>query len=175
MAVLLCYCVVHDYTYCQWTSSCFQFGNITTKAARNVLLHSPSLWGKLQVLSSKELLDHEVKTCLALVGFFLVFICAYNVWVISPPFSHPPSLSPAPSILPLSLILLKREYIASVDFYMHFSQVFAPIRTPITWVWEFQLAVQHLWQDFTLSNKDFQQTFSLYILLDLLILNHVSE
>jgi hypothetical protein len=55
--------------------------------------------------------------------FFLLFICAYNVWVFSPP--HPllpplpnlPSASPplppgyqAETILPLSVILLKREY-----------------------------------------------------------------
>jgi hypothetical protein len=50
--------------------------------------------------------------------YFLLFICAYKAWVISPPCPHPlhPSLSPLPlqypaeTILPLSLILLKREY-----------------------------------------------------------------
>jgi hypothetical protein len=57
--------------------------------------------------------------------FFLIFIlliCAGNVWVISLPFPyslsyplHPLPLPPTPSlpgrnILPLSLILLKREY-----------------------------------------------------------------
>jgi hypothetical protein len=54
--------------------------------------------------------------------FFIIFICAYNVWVISPPFPHPFHYHPTPSlcsppppyqaeaILPLSLILLKREY-----------------------------------------------------------------
>jgi hypothetical protein len=54
--------------------------------------------------------------------FFLLLICAYNVWVISPPFPHalpyppapsfspPPPHYPAETILPLSLILLKREY-----------------------------------------------------------------
>jgi hypothetical protein len=58
--------------------------------------------------------------------FFLIvllFICAYNAWVISPPCPHPlpyyPPCSlplpptpwyPAETILPLSLILLKREY-----------------------------------------------------------------
>jgi hypothetical protein len=43
---------------------------------------------------------------------FLLFICAYNVWAISPPFSPPPPLPPylAETILPLSLILWKREY-----------------------------------------------------------------
>jgi hypothetical protein len=53
---------------------------------------------------------------------FILFICAYNVWVISPPSPTPsltpsaPSLSPLPphylaeTILPLSLILLKRKY-----------------------------------------------------------------
>jgi hypothetical protein len=58
----------------------------------------------------------------AIMPFFLLFICAYNVWVISPPFPHPlpnpptPSLSltyshhPVETILPLSLISLKREY-----------------------------------------------------------------
>jgi hypothetical protein len=40
---------------------------------------------------------------------FILFICAYNVWVISPPFPPSPSLTPryqAETILPLSLILL---------------------------------------------------------------------
>jgi hypothetical protein len=43
---------------------------------------------------------------------FILFICAYNVWVISPPFPHPlpytpqPPRYPAETILPLSLILL---------------------------------------------------------------------
>jgi hypothetical protein len=55
---------------------------------------------------------------------FILFICAYNVWVISPPFrpcppfpptSLPPLLPLTPcyqaeTILPLSLILLKRAY-----------------------------------------------------------------
>jgi hypothetical protein len=54
---------------------------------------------------------------------FVLFICAYNVWVIASPTAYPlpyprpaPSLSPltpcyqAETILPLSLILLKREY-----------------------------------------------------------------
>jgi hypothetical protein len=53
---------------------------------------------------------------------FLLFICAYNVWVISSPFlpstlfPSASSLFPLPphfqaeTILPLSLILLKREY-----------------------------------------------------------------
>jgi hypothetical protein len=53
---------------------------------------------------------------------FVLFICAYNVWVISPPCPHPllyhllsPSLSlsppqyPAETTLPLSLILLKEN------------------------------------------------------------------
>jgi hypothetical protein len=52
--------------------------------------------------------------------FFILFICAYNAWVISPPFPHPSFTLPAPSlspqhppyreetILPLSPILLKR-------------------------------------------------------------------
>jgi hypothetical protein len=55
--------------------------------------------------------------------FLILFICAYIVWVISPPVPLPsplappaPSLTPltphyqAETILPLSLILLKREY-----------------------------------------------------------------
>jgi hypothetical protein len=51
--------------------------------------------------------------------FFLLFICVYNVWVISPPFPPPPPLPPlnpptlryqAETLLPFSLILLKREY-----------------------------------------------------------------
>jgi hypothetical protein len=53
---------------------------------------------------------------------FILFICAYNVWVISSPFPPSPSSLfpsltphltpryPAETILPLSLILLKREY-----------------------------------------------------------------
>jgi hypothetical protein len=50
---------------------------------------------------------------------FILFICAYNVWVISPPFPSPPPLHappplpsryPAETILPLSLLFLKREY-----------------------------------------------------------------
>jgi hypothetical protein len=51
---------------------------------------------------------------------FILFICAYNVWVISLPFPPPPSFLsplapsltpcyPAETILPLSLILLKRS------------------------------------------------------------------
>jgi hypothetical protein len=53
----------------------------------------------------------------------LLFICAYKAWVISPPCPHPlpyhpllplptppPPQYPAETILPLSLILLKREY-----------------------------------------------------------------
>jgi hypothetical protein len=50
---------------------------------------------------------------LELFSFFLIFIlfiCAYNVWVISPLL---PPLTPryqAETLLPLSLILLKREY-----------------------------------------------------------------
>jgi hypothetical protein len=60
--------------------------------------------------------------------FFLLFICAYNLWVISPfpllpplppqplPYLPAPSFPPTPpfyqaeTILPLSIILLKREY-----------------------------------------------------------------
>jgi hypothetical protein len=43
---------------------------------------------------------------------FILFICAYNVWVISNPLPLTPLSSryPAETILPLSLILLKREY-----------------------------------------------------------------
>jgi hypothetical protein len=47
---------------------------------------------------------------------FFLFICAYNVWVISPlfpylhPYSPPPPHYPAETILALSLILLKTEY-----------------------------------------------------------------
>jgi hypothetical protein len=56
--------------------------------------------------------------------FFIVllFICAYKAWVISPPCPHPlpyhllrplpiptPPQYPAETVLPLSLILLKRE------------------------------------------------------------------
>jgi hypothetical protein len=52
---------------------------------------------------------------------FILFICAYNVWVISPPSLRPlpypppplPPLTPrypAKTILPLSLLLLKTEY-----------------------------------------------------------------
>jgi hypothetical protein len=40
---------------------------------------------------------------------FNSFVCAYNVWVISTPFSPTPCYQ-AETILPLSLILLKREY-----------------------------------------------------------------
>jgi hypothetical protein len=32
--------------------------------------------------------------------FFLLLICAYNVWIISPPFSPPPPLPPHPFPLP---------------------------------------------------------------------------
>jgi hypothetical protein len=42
---------------------------------------------------------------LSIYLIFLLFICAYNVWVISPPFPPFPL-----TILPLSLILLKRAY-----------------------------------------------------------------
>jgi hypothetical protein len=66
----------------------------------------------------KPILD----TTFLLLLLFLLFICAYNVWVISPPFPLPSSFPPFPpspslphryqaeTILPLSLILLKREY-----------------------------------------------------------------
>jgi hypothetical protein len=63
--------------------------------------------------------DYQV----SLSFFFLLFICAYNVWVISPRFPPTSLTSPAPSlcpptpphyqaetILPLSLILWKKEY-----------------------------------------------------------------
>jgi hypothetical protein len=48
--------------------------------------------------------------------YFILFICAYNVWVISPLLPLPSPLAPltplyqAETILPLPLILLKREY-----------------------------------------------------------------
>jgi hypothetical protein len=49
--------------------------------------------------------------------FFFLFICSYNDRVILPPLLTPPPPSPPPPpsyqaemILPLSLILLKREY-----------------------------------------------------------------
>jgi hypothetical protein len=50
--------------------------------------------------------------------YLFIFIFAYNVWIISPllppslspPSSPPPPHYPARTILPLSLILLKREY-----------------------------------------------------------------
>jgi hypothetical protein len=48
--------------------------------------------------------------------FFFPFIHMCNVWVISPSYHQPPSLSPPPpriqaeTVLPLSLILLKRDY-----------------------------------------------------------------
>jgi hypothetical protein len=49
-----------------------------------------------------------------IVSFFHLFTCAYNVWVSSPPTSHPLPLPhlhfQAETVLPLSLILLKREY-----------------------------------------------------------------
>jgi hypothetical protein len=57
------------------------------------------------------------------IFFLLLFICAYKAWVISPPCPHPlpyhplhplplppPPQYPAEIILPLFLILLKREY-----------------------------------------------------------------
>jgi hypothetical protein len=51
-----------------------------------------------------------------IIILFLLFICAYKVWVISPLFPLLPPSPPLPphyqaeTILPLSLILLKREY-----------------------------------------------------------------
>jgi hypothetical protein len=48
--------------------------------------------------------------------FFFFFICAYNVWTISPLYPPIPSPSPplpcfqAETVLPISLILLKTEY-----------------------------------------------------------------
>jgi hypothetical protein len=47
--------------------------------------------------------------------FILLFICAYIVWIISPPCPPPPLCSPfspqfqAGSVLPLSLVLLKKR------------------------------------------------------------------
>jgi hypothetical protein len=69
----------------------------------------------------------ETKDLLTLffLYFFIVllFLCTYKAWVISPPCPHslpyhplcplplpPPPQYPAETILPLSLILLKREY-----------------------------------------------------------------
>jgi hypothetical protein len=64
-----------------------------------------------------------ISMALLFIYLFILFTCAYNVWVISPSFPPPPpfpsQLPPslphpphyqAETILPLSLILLKREY-----------------------------------------------------------------
>jgi hypothetical protein len=61
-------------------------------------------------------LVHVSKLHVVMLFFFLLFVCAYNVWVISPFFPPPPPSYPQPpyyqaeTILSLSLILLKREY-----------------------------------------------------------------
>jgi hypothetical protein len=51
--------------------------------------------------------------CFLKIFIVLLFIYAYNAWLISPPYSlppPPPPQYPAETILPLPLILLKREY-----------------------------------------------------------------
>jgi hypothetical protein len=76
-----------------------------------LLGNSQSLWYTLRssLLIQKPLFN------------FLLFICAYNAWVTSPPCPHPLPYHPpcslsipppylAETILPLPLILLKREY-----------------------------------------------------------------
>jgi hypothetical protein len=68
----------------------------------------------------------ELKRQILFIYLFIIvllFICAYQAWVICPSFPHPlpyhplhplsllpPHLYKAETILPLSLILLKREY-----------------------------------------------------------------
>jgi hypothetical protein len=47
--------------------------------------------------------------------FFLLFICAYNVWVISPPSSHPLPYFPAPFLSPLTPLLPGRNYFALIS------------------------------------------------------------
>jgi hypothetical protein len=86
--------------------------------------HCLTLWLHLWFLmpSLGDLgLDLEFLFCFVFI--FILFICAYNVWVISSPLPPTPTLPPltpsltlpypllaAESILPLSLILLNREY-----------------------------------------------------------------
>jgi hypothetical protein len=94
---------------------------------KNEILSFTSKWMELEniILSEVSQAQKTKNRTFPLIWelFFLLFICAYTVWVISPPFPLPPPLPmpPPPSfphpphyqaetILPLSLILLKREY-----------------------------------------------------------------
>jgi hypothetical protein len=91
--------------------SCHQLYDLSHKA-RPIVLHNRHKYSELR--------DDFLFLLFSFIYF--LFICTYNVWVISPPFPQPPSLPPhslplplIPSIssrnyLPLSLILLKRKY-----------------------------------------------------------------
>jgi hypothetical protein len=78
---------------------------------------------KYKYLLKAEILRLDSKHFRCFLKIFILFICAYILCGISPPSPHPlfylpllPSLPPltplyqAEIILPLSLILLKREY-----------------------------------------------------------------
>jgi hypothetical protein len=60
--------------------------------------------------------SHSYHLSVSLLFFIHLFTCAYNVWVISPPCPLPPLSPPHPprfqaeTVLPLSLILLKKRH-----------------------------------------------------------------
>jgi hypothetical protein len=94
----------------------------STKMLEERYKHSEVTWHDQSIyLLSKSRV--QSKYFFFLIFIVLLFICAYNSWVISPPCPHPlpyhphhplpllpPPRYPAETILPLSLILLKREY-----------------------------------------------------------------
>jgi hypothetical protein len=53
-----------------------------------------------------------------LIYFFLLFICAYNVWVISSPFLPPPPFTPAPSLFQPTPSLPGRNYFALISDFV---------------------------------------------------------
>jgi hypothetical protein len=50
--------------------------------------------------------------------FFILFICAYNIWVISPSFPHPLPYPPAPSLVPPTPSLPGRNYFAIISNFV---------------------------------------------------------
>jgi hypothetical protein len=49
---------------------------------------------------------------------FILFICAYNVWVISSPFPHPLPYPPTPLPLPPTPLLPGRNYFALISNFV---------------------------------------------------------
>jgi hypothetical protein len=50
--------------------------------------------------------------------FLILFVCAYNVWVISAPFPSPPPFHTALSLSPLPPLLPGRNYFALISNFV---------------------------------------------------------